>query len=282
MPLHADGPFVPMDLSFGQLLPRASVGILPPWLVLVPPLGRLIRIDLRFLDCVYPWRDRVVLACGDVDVELDIEEGSAAAARVCELALDYMRVSAAAAATPRRAGLMVFSPKNDVLQGSVVELPNVETKLYIGREAGNHIVLNHPSVSRVHAVLVVSSGQATVNVIDQGSANGVIVNGARCIGHQLRDGDLVALGAARLFFLTANDGKSGPGPAEAVVMMGSAAVSLHGDRLAVGPDSFSFEEVRVRAERGEYLVTDRCMLPAAIARLAMAQPERDLVHLSDT
>ncbi len=54
-------------------------------------------------------------------------------------------------------------------------------------------VLDHPSISRRHAVILGAAAPATIR--DLGSSNGTFVNGARLTGtHALRDGDSVRLG----------------------------------------------------------------------------------------
>jgi hypothetical protein len=69
----------------------------------------------------------------------------------------------------------------------------------IGREAGVAIQIEHPTVSRQHAQLVLSGAQMVL--IDMGSANGTRVNGVRISGPQtLREGDSVELGKVNAIY----------------------------------------------------------------------------------
>jgi uncharacterized RDD family membrane protein YckC len=70
--------------------------------------------------------------------------------------------------------------------------------LAIGRDPSNDLVLPDAMVSRRHAVIEYRSNQYYVR--DCNSSNGSVVNGDRVSERSLRDGDLVAIGAARLLF----------------------------------------------------------------------------------
>jgi hypothetical protein len=69
----------------------------------------------------------------------------------------------------------------------------------IGRLAQSDIHLPTPDVSRRHAQVVL--GEDGCWVLDLGSENGVVVNGARIQKHRLEAGDVVQLGKQRLRFL---------------------------------------------------------------------------------
>ncbi len=73
----------------------------------------------------------------------------------------------------------------------------------IGREQSNEIVIDNPGVSRIHAAVVFEDPDFVV--IDQGSANGVYVNGERTAMHRLQHGDRIEIGKFELEF-TANYG----------------------------------------------------------------------------
>ena len=76
-------------------------------------------------------------------------------------------------------------------QNSNIEAP--EGRFDIGRSTDCHLVLDDPSVSRLHASLYNENGKLSVE--DRGSRNGVVVNGARITGrHELGDGDRLAFG----------------------------------------------------------------------------------------
>ncbi len=71
-------------------------------------------------------------------------------------------------------------------------------QISIGRQAQNDIVLQHPTVSRQHALIYFEQG--TFYLKDLGSSNGSIING-RPITHQaLQNGDLIEIGEVILHF----------------------------------------------------------------------------------
>jgi uncharacterized RDD family membrane protein YckC len=70
--------------------------------------------------------------------------------------------------------------------------------LSIGRDPGNDLVLPDAMVSRRHAVIQLRGTQFSLR--DCNSSNGSLVNGDRVTERDLRDGDLVAIGATRLLF----------------------------------------------------------------------------------
>src|SRR5215468_3296395 len=72
------------------------------------------------------------------------------------------------------------------------------TLLAIGRDPSNDLVLPDAMVSRRHAVIEWRGTQFFVR--DCNSSNGSVVNGDRISEKSLRDGDLVAIGTARLLF----------------------------------------------------------------------------------
>ncbi len=68
----------------------------------------------------------------------------------------------------------------------------------IGRSEESEIVLLDPSVSRVHALVEIAAGAATVR--DLGSTNGTYLNGRRIEAQTLRDGDELRFGNTRMRF----------------------------------------------------------------------------------
>ena len=67
----------------------------------------------------------------------------------------------------------------------------------LGRDPDADVFLNQPGVSRRHARLVISAGQATIE--DMGSKNGTFVGEQRVEGvRTLQDGDVVGIGSVRL------------------------------------------------------------------------------------
>jgi len=71
----------------------------------------------------------------------------------------------------------------------------------IGREEDNDIRLKHPTVHRYHALIRRNYEEGyEISDLSDSAGNGVIVNGRRVTNSPLADGDLIALGAARLRF----------------------------------------------------------------------------------
>ena len=69
----------------------------------------------------------------------------------------------------------------------------------IGRGMQADLVLENPTVSRRHAIIILRDGDAVL--LDDNSLNGTWHNGARVEDRvMLRDGDVIALGAATLRF----------------------------------------------------------------------------------
>lgn len=71
-----------------------------------------------------------------------------------------------------------------------------QTDLLVGRHDSCDVVLSDPSVSRRHARLVFRDARWIV--VDLGSTNGTEVNGARVGRCEIRPGDRLVLGCARL------------------------------------------------------------------------------------
>ncbi len=69
----------------------------------------------------------------------------------------------------------------------------------IGRIDSNHLVLEDPTVSRVHARVMLS--RDGVEIEDCGSSVGTQVNGELIDRAVLRHGDVVRLGSVQLLFL---------------------------------------------------------------------------------
>lgn len=78
-----------------------------------------------------------------------------------------------------------------------------EPEIVVGRTDENGIVINHRSISRSHARVVVDNDK--VRLFDLESANGVRVNGEDFTEVELRRGDLVELGTVRLRFVAAGE-----------------------------------------------------------------------------
>lgn len=79
----------------------------------------------------------------------------------------------------------------------VVLAPGITT---IGRDHGEDVPLNDPSVSRLHARIIVDNGYATVE--DLKSRNGTAVQNERVDGlRTLKDGDEIEFGGVKAWFI---------------------------------------------------------------------------------
>ena len=76
--------------------------------------------------------------------------------------------------------------------------------LRIGRSPAADILLEDPSVSRRHAVIVHRDGRTVV--LDDRSLNGVYVNGRRVGEATLRDGDAIVIGHVSLRYVEVTGG----------------------------------------------------------------------------
>jgi hypothetical protein len=85
----------------------------------------------------------------------------------------------------------------DVDEGTKYPLKGPLTR--IGRSADNDIVLQVATVGRFHAV-VQQIGDRAYSIVDQSSANGILVNNQKIDTVTLSDGDTITLGAKRLRF----------------------------------------------------------------------------------
>ena len=71
--------------------------------------------------------------------------------------------------------------------------------LRLGRSVAADVMLEHPSVSRRHALVALRDGETVI--LDDRSLNGVLVNGERVGEACLRHGDAIQLGEVTLRFL---------------------------------------------------------------------------------
>ena len=92
--------------------------------------------------------------------------------------------------------------------GGVRAVPIPEGWSRIGRSANSDIRLEDPTVSRHHALLV-RSADDEVRVLDDRSLAGVRLNGARVECGTLAEGDELAIGCFRLYFVAAGSAGSG-------------------------------------------------------------------------
>jgi pSer/pThr/pTyr-binding forkhead associated (FHA) protein len=76
--------------------------------------------------------------------------------------------------------------------------------LRIGRSPASDILLEDPSVSRRHAVVVHRGGRAVL--LDDRSLNGIFVNGDRVAEAALTDGDAIVIGHVSLRYVEVTGG----------------------------------------------------------------------------
>jgi hypothetical protein len=73
----------------------------------------------------------------------------------------------------------------------------------IGRSLSAHVRFDDPTVSRRHALI--HRDRTGARVLDDRSLNGVFLNGERVDWHELDDGDEIAIGAFRLYYMRVRD-----------------------------------------------------------------------------
>ena len=103
----------------------------------------------------------------------------------------------------------------------------------IGRLASAHLRLTDPQVSRIHAVIDISSDGEQVSIVDMGSATGTKVNGQRVSRVRLKNADEITLGLSRLIVVLE------PAEVEAMQSGGAAggASRPKGDEPTLPPDA---------------------------------------------
>jgi pSer/pThr/pTyr-binding forkhead associated (FHA) protein len=69
----------------------------------------------------------------------------------------------------------------------------------VGRSLSAHVRFDDPTVSRRHALI--HSDRTGARILDDRSLNGVFVNGKRIDWRELDDGDEIAVGAFRLYYV---------------------------------------------------------------------------------
>ena len=143
----------------------------------------------------------------------------------------------------------------------------------IGRSRDADIILDEPSLSRIHAVLRMSA-DGVITVDDQHSTNGVFVNGKRAASATLDASDRVKFGA--LEYQVDSDPAPAPIPdVHTMMRMAVSAVASNVDRagvealLATSRELMAFEELQGLLDR----VLDRLQ--------AMLKPARCAILLVD-
>jgi pSer/pThr/pTyr-binding forkhead associated (FHA) protein len=125
----------------------------------------------------------------------------------CEEALPERTASFAPIEAPSASAAPVQPPISDGPLLVVRKGPEVGERFYldrprltVGRDPQADIFLNDITVSRAHAALEVESGEVTVK--DEGSLNGVYVNGVSVERAVLPTGDQVQIGRFQMVFMS--------------------------------------------------------------------------------
>src|SRR5690554_5474202 len=118
-----------------------------------------------------------------------------------------------------------------------LEVPEVT----IGRNPGNIIRINNPSVSRRHTKFVFENGRCTL--YDLNSSNGTYVNGMRIQSQVLEHGDLVRVGEFPLEFAEDQPVVNAPSEGPGIASMANATAM----GMGFGMDDFGPDEIELDA-----------------------------------
>jgi pSer/pThr/pTyr-binding forkhead associated (FHA) protein len=120
----------------------------------------------------------------------------------------------------------VDGPRLVLRRGDVVEGEYQLTKpqTTIGRLADNDIQLDDGAVSSRHAMLVAEAG--VFLIIDQHSTNGTYLNGQRCTGESLKDGDIIQIGRYELALVAPHPARLLPAPKTEILSAEAARAML--------------------------------------------------------
>jgi type II secretory pathway predicted ATPase ExeA len=98
----------------------------------------------------------------------------------------------------RKEGRFVARINGELVQ----EIDMLRGHLLIGRDAMCDICINHPTVSRYHALVV--NSQRGVMIVDLGSTNGTFVNNRKVRQFSLSDNDTLSIGKSRILYTAAS------------------------------------------------------------------------------
>ncbi|MCB9522968.1 MAG: FHA domain-containing protein [Myxococcales bacterium] len=127
------------------------------------------------------------------DQPVDVVEDAVASAPT-----ELHTLEAETLAEPEQGRLVVVSSN---LAGE--DFPLDRREVILGRTDENDVVINHRSISRNHAKVIVRDG--TFTIIDLASSNGVKVNGEAFGTSALVNGDIIELGHVKLRFVAPGD-----------------------------------------------------------------------------
>lgn len=160
--------------------------------------GKL-RVDFLRSRCVCPiigqQPDRLMLAVADPTDKATIEHVERLTGKKASLRLAMFSEIAAHIEThftPRLIGVLPNGEKIEAL----LNQPEIE----IGKAPHNKLIVNDPTVSSTHAIVLVRDGG--YSIVDLGSSNGTFINGNRQGGeaYTLQHGDKIQLGNVMLTF----------------------------------------------------------------------------------
>lgn len=160
--------------------------------------GKL-RVDFLRSRCVCPiigqQPDRLMLAVADPTDKTTIEHVERLTGKKASLRLAMFSEIAAHIEThftPRLIGVLPNGEKIEAL----LNQPEIE----IGKAPHNKLIVNDPTVSSTHAIVLVRDGG--YSIVDLGSSNGTFINGNRQGGeaYTLQHGDKIQLGNVMLTF----------------------------------------------------------------------------------
>jgi FHA domain len=133
---------------------------------------------------------------GEFEEELKQKDEAARVAREMEESLPRVRL------TPDVAVLARITLPDGRSDQKVLSMRPGGRRMNVGRVSDNDLHLNHASVSKVHAAVVLNR-EGTLLVADTGSTNGTFINGRRIAygeARQLVDGDVVSFGDVEVRF----------------------------------------------------------------------------------
>ena len=91
---------------------------------------------------------------------------------------------------------------DDLLIATLPPMKDVD-ELSVGRQPDCDLVVDHPSVSKLHALLRWDDQQHRATLVDNGSTNGTFLNASIKIRREaiLKDGDIISFGEVQFWYL---------------------------------------------------------------------------------
>jgi len=102
-----------------------------------------------------------------------------------------------------QAGALALIFQFDALEVATVPPLQGSDELSVGRQPDCDLVLDDPSVSKLHAVLKWDEAAKRCSVLDKGSTNGTFLNASIRVKKEtiLRDGDIISFGEVQWWYL---------------------------------------------------------------------------------